>query len=575
MPEYEVSDDEKEKITQSLEEYNATHADDEKISFMHGTGSAVLEFVGKKVKVARTDDSVEEKTIPDALIPTGKLRKEFGVYPISGELGVGTFGMKGRRKEGLNYSAISGMTPNELGVDTVMTYATGGAQVRNANDIQQIIKGMITKLDQGNYVRYLKMLTMEATILMQMDPNAKSSIDDYIRLLRNEQQALMKANPGNQNIKKYFDKYIARIDRISNGHDIPFTADQVFKDGIQNQYPIVLCSTAQSKAAGLGMQGERIIEGNLPLASVKLIYTDEQHVDDLKDKLQNAGLTHIDVKGFTLTELAPVEESESVKSFKSAATTEELKEIVQQESSILDEEKAVQHKLMAALEKYFETGDVTHLNMASYLITESPRSSLSEDLLGRYSFMSDVLTPKVKASSDYLQNAAPLLTEQHYDRLMQIMKLDSVLLIRSRGLDDYAPDNPLTKSDIDSVTHNGEDKKCLVTLYEMFSKALANNPHNQEIATRLTLVKSVAAEYGVQLETIKSTHEDEKSSTATLYTMMIGNKEAAAQHLTEQRETLQSSTNVTETTTNDDTKTVEVRVDHDPPQVETSKSPRI
>lgn len=575
MPEYEVSDDEKEKITNTLTEYNSTHPDEEKVDFMHGTSSAVLEFIGKKVTVTHQNNSIEEKTIPDALIPTGKLRKEYGVYPISGELGVGTFGMKGRRREGINYSAISGMPPNELGVDTVMTYATGGAQVRNIDDIHQIIKGMITKLDQGNYIRYLKMLTMEATIMMQMDPNAKSSVDDYIRLLRNEQQALMKAHPDNSNIKKYFDKYLARIERISNGHDIPFTADQVFKNGIQNQYPIVLCSTVKSKPAGLGMQGERIIEGNLSLDSVKIIFTDEQHLDDLKEKLQSAGLNHIEVKGFELTELTPVEDSETVKSFKSATTVDELKEITQQEVSILDEEKVVQQKLLASLDKYYETGDVAHLNIATFLITESPRSSLSEDLLGRYSFMLEVLSPKVKASPDYLQNAAPLLTEHHYDRLMQIMNLNSILLIRSRGFDDYSPDNPLTKSDIDSITGYGQDKKYFKILFDLLSKALANQPDNQEIATRLALVKTIAAEYGFQLEPIKATHEEEKTSTVTLYTIMLGNPEIAVQHLTEKRETLQSSSSVSQTTTSDETKTVEKQIDQDEPEIQAPRSPRL
>lgn len=171
------------------------------ITFIHGGSSAVFAFVGRKVQIKQRqkspngtiNENITQAIVPNALIPTGILRNRYGIYPVSGELEVGAFA-GGRRKQGVNYTNISGMFPEDVNaVALCLGYAEDYTKpIPDASVIHQNIVDLIGRIGPYTYLRILKQLVMHVTNLMLIDPQAHEHAERYLKLLQNEYDVLKK-----------------------------------------------------------------------------------------------------------------------------------------------------------------------------------------------------------------------------------------------------------------------------------------------------------------------------------------------------------------------------------------------
>ena len=110
------------------------------------------------------------KVIPNALIPTGLLRKTYGVYPVSGELEIGAFSY-GSRKCALNYHYLSGVKPTYQGLMEAYNSAKLSNRVPSEETIHEAIDTTIRRMDSYLYLRSLKILLMHMTNLILLSKN--------------------------------------------------------------------------------------------------------------------------------------------------------------------------------------------------------------------------------------------------------------------------------------------------------------------------------------------------------------------------------------------------------------------
>ncbi|STX27785.1 Uncharacterised protein [Legionella beliardensis] len=287
-------------IHQQIKDYNKQSDPSNAIKFVHGSSSAIFAFIGKEVTVQQKNRESVNKVIPNALIPTGFLRKSYGVYPVSGELEIGAFSY-GSRKCALNYHYLSGVKPTYQGLLAAYNSAKLSNRVPSEETIHETIATTIKCIDKYLYLRSLKMLLMHMTNLMLISKNKQEAelfANRCIHLLKNKYQQLKLENPDNQAMDKSFNKYILKLEDIIFGGALSFAGDDTFINHIKNQYPLLLCSHVTPLDFTDGVPDEQIYYGELNLNNIDLIFTPAKHIDDLKGKLEKAGLNAIKVMSF-------------------------------------------------------------------------------------------------------------------------------------------------------------------------------------------------------------------------------------------------------------------------------------
>lgn len=277
-------------IKEAILAYNLVHPDSP-ITFVHGSSSAIFAYMGRRVTLPNGD----EKVIPYAIIPTGTLRIDFGVHPISGELNLGTFGLTGSRKSGINYAAISGYSAEDA--DRTLRYAhVYSARKFNTEKIEQNIEMLISKIDQTNYTRSLKEIVMQATNLMLLNKNISNKEYYYIDIL-NDKLAKLQSEQPDDHLTKRFAKYTSQLKSILAG-TLPFVPDERFIADIKNQFPIVICSSVIPEDFSSGQPGEKVFFGEINTQTISMIFTPHEHVLELKSILAQRGIENIEVHGY-------------------------------------------------------------------------------------------------------------------------------------------------------------------------------------------------------------------------------------------------------------------------------------
>lgn len=280
-----------------IQEYNKKQDENAQIQFLHGGSSALFAFIGL---------TIAEKTIPAALIPTGILRKKYGVYPVSGEQEIGVY-QYGERKAALNYQNLSGMDTSLHGVTTTYDYANNSKRIISRDKLHENILIHIKYMTIRDYVRSLKMLLLDMTNLVLLFPESRRV--DYFQLLELRRAELVAQHPDSKDIDAYFSKYVARLSNIINMKDLSFVANEEFRDIVLNQYPVIFCSTVKATDLYGGVPEEKFVKGEISLQTIKMMFTPHACVDDLKTKLNLIGLEGIEVAGY-----------ETLRSFKSATS---------------------------------------------------------------------------------------------------------------------------------------------------------------------------------------------------------------------------------------------------------------
>lgn len=415
-------------IYQQIQRYNQNKKEAEQINFLHGGSSAVFALLGQPVTVVSKAKRlspkeekqqslqsqlfhVEEKTIDNKLYSTGVLRKEFGIYPFGGELSVGAFGSaEGKRREGVNYKSISGMDATMTGVTETLKYAKHAKRFNTIADMHKRITSIITQIERSNCIRSMKILLMEFTNVMLMDPHAKQKKAYYLALLRNERDNML-AMAGSKNDKafnellKKYDKYYKRIENILNSKNLPFKANPEFRQQIIEQYPVIYCAaipttqTAILKFSG-GISSERLINREIDLASVKLLFTPEEYVDDLRKRLSKLGLDHIVVHGMpSLVEekLAPVKKAGY----------------------------GIQEALIEHLNDFFINGDEESYKQALDIMQHHLIIN-ANNIFYRFRNDYDNLSQKMRADPQYIKKTAGAIDLHYYKRLQQFPYLFSI-----------------------------------------------------------------------------------------------------------------------------------------------------
>lgn len=277
-------------IKEAIRMYNLAHPDSP-VTFVHGSSSAIFAYMGRRVTLPNGD----EKVIPYAIIPTGTLRIDFGVHPISGELNLGTFGVTGSRKSAINYAAISGYSAEDA--DRTLKYAHDYSTRKfDTEVIEQNIEKLISRMDQTNYVRSLKEIVMQATNLMLLNTNISNKEYRYIDML-NDKLAKLKSELPDENLDKRFAKYTSRLKSILAGN-LPFQSDEKFIADIKNQFPIVICSSVIPEDFNNGQPGEKVIFGEINTQTISTIFTPHEHVLALKSILAQRGIENVEVLGY-------------------------------------------------------------------------------------------------------------------------------------------------------------------------------------------------------------------------------------------------------------------------------------
>lgn len=363
------------QVFKQIKDYNENifRRDKDRIKFMHGGSSAALIMMKKKVKVEvaverNGQKEIIDKTmeIPLSLIPTGLLRKRYGIYPLSGELDAGSFAF-GKRKNGFNYNHISGMEPSEEGVGIVTGYAENFSEVFvNPTIIQQNIEQLIITMDSHRYIRNLKMLVMQVSNLMVLDPNSTQLADRYLSMLDAEYNVLKKEGCCEGEFDRLFTKYFSEIAARLKGKKYAYVSDPAFVDAITSQYPVIYCFSVKGKQMPSSDLRESLYEGELPLSTLKMVFTPHENVAKLNELLKNHGL-NVEVKGYAPKPKQDKEKAMEggVKALDEAKSTDEARQIIE---SLPAGSAVLLESLNNLAKSYLNSGDENKFNIMMWIL---------------------------------------------------------------------------------------------------------------------------------------------------------------------------------------------------------------
>lgn len=438
-----------------IKEYNKDKAEDDQITFLHGGSSVPIAIAGKKVGFKKYKENKTIKTsIPAAIFPGGLLRKKYGIHPLSGERHMGTF-FAGNRKRGVNYNFVSGMGVDREGINVVSSYAKNYG--KPSRTLHEEILNQLSMIDahyKASYIISLKKLVMFCANLWITDPEtAKKNANDYIGLLKNEYKNILLNHPEDeQRIKKYFDKYISRIEDILNGKAITFSSDEQFQKEIANQYPVIFCSTAESKPFFYGLVGERTHEGALPLSTVKIMFTLPEYKKTLQSKMEELGLT-VQVHGLMAIEKNKEKETKGEKidsSFLKFMDASNLNVLIKESKTISLNKDICTKKIKSCLENFVseEKGE-EYFKMAWWLLKDAKTRRLDIDLYSlRDQYSKEVSgfetqKEKLAVDPDYLHVASQYLHKDlqasfpKFQKISYLYHLADFLFISKTTLFDY------------------------------------------------------------------------------------------------------------------------------------------
>lgn len=413
-------------IKQQIDEYNLRHED--KITFIHGGSSIPFSFMGKALIFTDKYGQSISKTIPYALIPTGILRKSYSLYPVVGELGTGTFGLRGRRKEGINYQALSGADPsNKEALKTAVDYSTLGYQSISSDSLYLAMQKTVLTIDENNYLTHLKKIEMLAQnfILMGGKPT-QADISNFLSYLENEKVNLLlkeQSESKKENIKKHFNKYSDSILKKLKKQTLPIESDEQLIDSIKNQYPVIYCCSVKADKFG-SLPGELKYTGEIGLDSIKLIFVEETRESELKKKLFALGYQDkIEVRP-----IPPTPKTESQEKFVVPKTIGALKENLE-DINVEDQDDYLSECLKKYHDDYFISHDKSYdsIKLISYII-----------------------------KNYYLINMNKIFSQDHY----------SLIMLKSHFDNDYLKKAPIPKEQL----LQWEKLHFLKILYEVYEK---------------------------------------------------------------------------------------------------------
>jgi hypothetical protein len=253
------------------------------ITWMHGTRSPALAVMLSMDKVMR---------------PTGVLI-ERGVYPLTGELGVGI-----TPGTGVNVSKISGTSGSQKGVKVVQGYAFG-YKVDITNDWERLSDPKLShliewtteilKLDPEFKTQYgvhnkYDWLATEIYLgrLKIIDPDFNKKVPELKERLSNliKECEISKK----EEIVPYLKKILVACDTP------PFIEpSELIRDSVVHSFPIILASTSIDLLTETKLKSQNLdefaFEGELPLERIQVAFTEKEQVEKLQSYITSQGLS--------------------------------------------------------------------------------------------------------------------------------------------------------------------------------------------------------------------------------------------------------------------------------------------
>lgn len=411
-------------------QYNATVSEKDKIKFIHGGTCQPFTFMDQTVKLSNSD---AKTTVPSALIPTGQLRKNYNIYPIVGELAQGAFGHEGKRRGAINYDAISGVKASTKGLEIAGYYANFGERIATKEHFFYRMRDLILKMDESNYVSYLKQIEMLAqnyALLGGKDISAQMS-----KWLEAEKLNLLKSNNisslEHEKINKYFNKYQQRILNKLNKEDLPFKTNDNFIKEVSLQYPVIFCCAVEGSNFG-DLPEEQIYKGPISLENIKLLFTHEKNIPDLQEKLKRLGYAE-KIKILPLPQPDKIMEythlPDSITSLKNTIPT--IKNNNSRQELRLQKD-AIKSLLDQYCENYFEKGDENALVLMEYILKNYPIPANTEPLFNKRINELAFFNIKIQKDQHYLIKLDALHLQEKFPRLKKAEYLLTLCKIKHK-----------------------------------------------------------------------------------------------------------------------------------------------
>lgn len=479
-----------ELIKSTINQYNGSVEPEEYIAILHSGTSDALELIGITAVVTRANDS-KIVTIPTTIMSRMHLRKEYGI-PILEENHI-------KSKDKHNYRHLSIMKADEDGISTCYHSIMNIKRPLNVADVHKAITETILNLHADNYIRNLKTLLVLMTYMMLMDSKGSESAEKYLTLLENERSILESELRGRINDIRLFDKYVARIKNVLDGHTIPFHADDNFRKGIEERYPILFCAVIDPNNSH-----------TMRLDAVKIMFTPHEHVNKLKNKVEKMNL-NIHVQGY----VPPIVEDELTKTANQAEmnllnanTLTELTTLIEKNPNLLAAEEICKAKIKNCLDTHFHGQGEDHFAMAVLLMKKVPTNvlaALSPVLINRFNFnLYEVVQYKDRKNKNYINTLCKIISEEYFSRLNDLSYLKSILALRlnpaildNNALFNYGSDvakleeTIIPKSDAFNKRHEFllETMSRLQHVYKILNKEKASDPENVNINKHIDFVK--------------------------------------------------------------------------------------
>lgn len=423
------------EILNTINQYNnSVHTEKSScINFVHPTTSASLAFMGKRATAIRPQSS-EILTIPPVFLSPVLLRKKYGIYPLYTRTDFIHFAANAKATDD---KRLPMMKSDLEGVTVCYQTIKKFPSFFQIEDLHKAITELIIELQPNNYIRNLKKLMVFMVNMIMLDGDGYRKGEHYLKLLQNEKKNLeiqfRHQHEKLNNLRKYFEKYVLRIESILKRKTIPFVTDGKFRREILEPYPII---------CGLYLDNDHLFNSTpmvneLSLNAVKVMFTPSAFMQRLNQKLSELGFSHIKVYGYTMPEILEGEDQEftAQELFFKAVSLAEVNAVLQKNNNFLKNREMIEKKLAACLTAYLEGKGSEYYTIASWLLKNASTETLVNmgQVLSSYGnyYLYGILQSKSKIDKSYLDNVRNISSSDYLYRLKDMLYLQSLSELRA------------------------------------------------------------------------------------------------------------------------------------------------
>ncbi|QBR83553.1 hypothetical protein E3983_03775 [Legionella israelensis] len=239
-------------------------------------------------------NALKPHSVVKALVPTGKLRKDYRLHPMSGETEEGTFGYFGSRKNNVNQTHLSGMpapAPNHkdrTGLWRCLGYATSHYKP-TVEHLIKVLKTLEDSNSEGKILSLLKTLNLRIQQLKPQDLKLYSQkIKTILATKKNNFYNNAESDTQKESIQRRCLKWHRIVEKSLNN---PLNPDYQIPESFV--FPVVFCVKREDAVIVYpkgSFSEEMIVEGEVPLKDIACFATYTEHFHKLKALVEELGL---------------------------------------------------------------------------------------------------------------------------------------------------------------------------------------------------------------------------------------------------------------------------------------------